>query len=379
MNREGPPVGKAIQYILEKSKTGLINEKSMNTPLLPEKWTQLLGMAIAMLVSAISSSFSKASFEDEQPSVIARPTLLRQVAESVFAGKLQTRIAAFVAVFLITLGTSWAQVDLSLSKNIDKSKPTIGDVVTYTITVKNSGLLPATGVMVKDSLPLGGVSYLGNVLTRGGIGFTQNAGIGMWNVGTVAPGDSAILSITATVLAQGVFFNVAEVFAMDQDDMDSWPNDGALDQDDLASTCFSVPIDYFASDEFDVSVPSGYKGVVWSYNGIAIKDSVLVNGKVRARVNADSSLTIMGPGSYTFISTVGVSCPATGCCAIEIVDGPIFDLALNKNLAPGQASLVMPGDIVKFRLYVKNEGNISATQIALTDSLPAKPPGPLTA
>ncbi len=371
MNREGPPVGKAIRHTLGKSKTGLINDKSMNTPLLPEKLTHFFGTVIAILVSAVSSSVSKASFKNEQPLAIVRPTLLRQIAESVLAGKLQTRVISFVVLFLMTLGTTWAQVDLSLSKSIDKSKPAIGDVVTYTVTVKNSGILPATGVMVKDSLPLGGVSYLGNVLTRGGIGFTQNAGIGMWDVGTVEPGDSAILNITATVLTQGVFFNVAEVFAMDQDDIDSSPNDGALDQDDLASTCFSVPIDYFAGDEFDVDVPSGYRGVVWSYNGIAIKDSVLVDGKVRARVNADSSLSIMGPGSYTFIFTVGVSCPASGCCAIEIVDGPIFDLALNKNLAPGQASLVKPGDIVNFRLYVKNEGNIPATQIALTDSLPA--------
>ncbi|MFB9293950.1 SdrD B-like domain-containing protein [Persicitalea jodogahamensis] len=341
----------------------------MNHPLLPEKLTQLIGMTIATFVSAISSFFSRASLGHKNLSVTARPALLRQVAEKAFDGKLRARTVAFVALFFLSLGTTWAQVDLSLSKNIDKSKPAIGDVVTYTITVKNSGILEATGVMIKDSLPLGGVSYLSSTLVRGGTSYTSATG--MWNVGTVAPGDSAILTISATVLAQGVFFNVAEVFSMNEDDMDSWPNDGALDQDDLASTCFSVPIDYYAGDEFDVSVPSGYKGVVWSYNGIAITDSVMVDGKVRARVNPDSTLTIMGPGSYTFISTVGVSCPATGCCAIEIVDGPIFDLALRKNLAPGQASLVMPGDIVNFRLYIKNEGNTPATQIALTDSLPA--------
>ncbi|WP_373511664.1 SdrD B-like domain-containing protein [Persicitalea sp.] len=341
----------------------------MNISPLPEKLTQLLGTTIAILVSAIRSFFAKASFTKHQLPIIACPTLFRQAAESMFAGKIQARILSYVAVFLLTLGTAWAQVDLSLTKNIDKSKPAIGDVVTYTITVKNSGILPATGVMVKDSLPVGGVSYLGNTLVRGGVSYTP--GTGMWDVGTVAAGDSAILNISATVLAQGVYFNVAEVFAMDGDDMDSWPNDGALDQDDLASTCFSVPIDYFAGDEFTVSVPTGYQGIKWFYNGIEITDTTIVDGFPRAIVNEDSTLTILGPGSYTFISTVGVSCPATGCCAIEIVDGPIFDLALSKNLAPSQASLVMPSDVVIFRLYVKNEGNIPATNIALTDSLPA--------
>ena len=369
MNREGPPIGNSTRYPHKKSISGLTNTKSMNSPLLPEKLWDFVKMMSAVLVSAISSFLTKVA-----PSGIPSPSLKlpssgRRLSETVFSQTLRARTVAFLAVFLFAFGTAWAQVDLSLSKSIDKAKPAIGDVVTYTITVKNSGILEATGVMVKDSLPAGGVSYTGNTLVRGGNSYTQ--GTGMWNVGTIAPGDSAIIDITATVLAQGVFFNVAEVFAMDQDDMDSWPNDGALDQDDLASTCFSVPIDFFAGDEFAVSVPSGYQGIKWFYNGVEIMDTVRVDGFDRAIVNADSTLTILGPGSYTFISTVGVSCPASGCCAIEIVDGPIFDLALRKNLAPGQPATVMPGDVVKFSIWVKNEGDIPATQIALTDSLPA--------
>ena len=170
--------------------------------------------------------------------------------------------------------------------------------------------------MVKDSLPAGGVSYLGNVLVRGGVSYSAASGI--WSVGTVAPGDSAILDISAKVEQQGVYFNVAEVQAMNEEDTDSWPGDGKLDQDDIAVVCFSVPLDWYTGDEFTVSAPSGTEGIQWFYNGTAINGSTIVGGLTVAVVNADSTLTIKGPGSYTFISTVGISCPASGCCAIGL-------------------------------------------------------------
>ncbi|TDB65254.1 DUF7507 domain-containing protein [Arundinibacter roseus] len=489
MNREGPPVEDAIHYTLINNNTGHLNAISMSNPLL------LVKLKIFM------STLGQLLFSQNMPLLREKTSLLKlspfttggqEVAPRRSKFNLFLGINLFLIVGLLFLSsTSFAQVDLSLSKNIDKGQPSIGETVTYTVTVKNSGILEATGVTVKDSLPMGGVSYLSHSLIRGGIGF--NAATKIWNVGTVAPGDSAILEIEALVLAQGVFFNVAEIMTMDQDDSDSWPGDGALDQDDLASTCFSVPIEWYVGDEFTVSVPTGYKGIQWFYNGIAITDSIIVGGLTVAVVNLDSTLTIKGPGSYTFTSTVGVSCPATGCCAIQIVPGPlgsigdfvwfdtdkdgiqdpleegvsgvtvqlldsagnllattvtgplgkylfdslpsgkyrvkflaptgnvftlsnagddtqdsdagldglthlitidtsklpsdtlrnnphidagliptpVFDLALAKTLAPGQVSNVNPGALVNFRLTVTNQGNVAATQIALTDSLPA--------
>ncbi|WP_207505402.1 Ig-like domain-containing protein [Telluribacter humicola] len=225
-----------------------------------------------------------------------------------------------LAVLLLAFTTASAQIDLSLGKSIDVSKPAIGQTITYSITVKNSSSRPATNVIVRDSLPLGGVEYVSNTLVRGGVSYL--AGTGLWNVGTVAANDSAILQIKVRVLAQGVFFNLAEVQSVTEEDQDSWPGDRALDQDDIATTCFSVPIDWYLGDEFLVEVPSGYKGIKWYYNGIEIKGSTVVNGRTVAEVNADLSLTIKGPGSFTFTSLVGYACPATGCCAIEVVPGP---------------------------------------------------------
>lgn len=169
-------------------------------------------MVSAMKVSALRWLSSRTASVNNLPSPSVYSGTFRYLFERTYAGKLQTRMLTFAAVFLFAFTSAWAQVDLSLSKNIDKSKPTIGETIKYTITVKNSGILPATGVVVKDSLPVGGVSYVSNAIVRGTGSYVSATG--MWNVGTVAPGDSAMLDITATVLAQGVFFNIAEVVAM---------------------------------------------------------------------------------------------------------------------------------------------------------------------
>lgn len=79
--------------------------------------------------------------------------------------------------------------------------------------------------------------------------------------------------------------------------------------------------------------------------------------------------------------------PATGRTATIVIDptkGGIdkdnptvdaavttFDLALSKTLAAGQAANVAPGDLVTFTLRVKNEGSMTATNVVLSDSLPA--------
>lgn len=236
------------------------------------------------------------------------------------------RVIVVLALSLVVT-KSWAQIDLSLSKGISNSAPSIGTSVTYTLTVRNNGFESATGVTVKDSLPSGGVSYASHEVIRGGGNY--NSGLGLWTIGSIAAGDSAVITVEASVLAAGVFFSVAEIASMNEADEDSRPGDGTLNQDDIAVACFSVPIEWSLGDEYTLSIPSGYKSVKWLYGGKEIVGSVVVNGKTIAVVNGDSSLTVKGPGSFSFDAKVGGLCPASGCCAFEIVPaaaGSIGDL-----------------------------------------------------
>ncbi|RJP70690.1 MAG: choice-of-anchor A family protein, partial [Ignavibacteriales bacterium] len=84
--------------------------------------------------------------------------------------------------------------DLELTKTADKVDAKNGDFVTYTITVKNNGSSDATGVAVKDVLPVG-VEYQSSSTSLGG--YDNNTGI--WTIGDLASGATATLTITVKV------------------------------------------------------------------------------------------------------------------------------------------------------------------------------------
>jgi len=77
--------------------------------------------------------------------------------------------------------------------------PDEGDVVTFQIEVRNNGTNTATGVNLTDFLPAGLTPTANNGTS--GIGGTYNATTGLWTIGTLAPGTSAILTLEGTVNA----------------------------------------------------------------------------------------------------------------------------------------------------------------------------------
>ncbi len=85
-----------------------------------------------------------------------------------------------------------ASVDLNLSKTLDKTTAKRGDVVTYTLTVRNDGQDNASGVKVEDQLPAG-VTYQSHAPAAE----VYNGGI--WDVGTLPTGESKTLAITVVV------------------------------------------------------------------------------------------------------------------------------------------------------------------------------------
>ncbi len=236
---------------------------------------------------------------------------------SIFKGFATTILLVLISVLGVLAQTS---IDLSLRKTIDKSLPTLNESVKYTLWLKNSGPSVANSIVVQDNFPIDGAVL--NTHT-GGANFTYSpaTGIGTWNVATLAVGDSVKLEINATVTQQGVFFNTAEVFSVGagQEDTDSSPNNSKLYEDDIAAACFSVPLHWYPGEEYTVSVPAPYKygsTIKW-FNGTT---EITPNSTV-AVVNADSSLTIKAPGTFTFTTNVS-NCPAQGCCAVQVIEGP---------------------------------------------------------
>lgn len=130
--------------------------------------------------------------------------------------------------------------DLELTKQVDNPAPNVGDLVEYTVEVRNTGNTSASGITVTDTLPAG-LSFDSFVQQPGGA--THNAGVITWTPpGLSYPGcpsatcgpSSYQLIYKARVDQQGTLENCAEVTAADQGDPDSTPNNGLTTEDDHA-------------------------------------------------------------------------------------------------------------------------------------------------
>ena len=117
-----------------------------------------------------------------------------------------------------------SEADLSVITTVSNPNPAVGDTVTFTISVTNSGPDAATGVVVTDSYPSGinPATVTQTSITAG----TFTTATGVWNVtnGSGAPlanGATAVLTFTAVIDEAAAFSNYVEITAADQYDPDS--------------------------------------------------------------------------------------------------------------------------------------------------------------
>ncbi|MCP1386532.1 Ig-like domain-containing protein [Runella salmonicolor] len=195
-------------------------------------------------------------------------------------------------VYIITGLTVPGNADLKITKTLVGSKTrALNDVVSYQIVVKNQGPDPATNVVVKDSVGVG-LQLTGGTPTKGT--FTTP----LWTIPVLASGDSALLTVTAKVIAEGISFNYAIVKSLDQTDANKANNE---DQ-----TCVTVPYKLCSGNKLEASVPTTYTNVVWF--------------KGATQVGTGNTILLSETGSYTFTAT-NVACPISGCCPLIIEAG----------------------------------------------------------
>src|ERR1019366_9499687 len=100
--------------------------------------------------------------------------------------------------------------DIALAKTVSNATPNQNTNVTFTAT--NNGPSNATGVQVTDLMPAG----LTFSSAAPSVGTTYNPGTGVWNIGALANGANATLSIAATVTGTTAVTNTAAMTAEDQ-------------------------------------------------------------------------------------------------------------------------------------------------------------------
>jgi len=141
--------------------------------------------------------------------------------------------------FTVTQAGGGGNVDLSLSATTNPATVNVYNAINYTFTVANNGTAQATNVRVFVPLPANTVYVGGNEWTASQGSF-NHFGTKVWNVGNLAPGASATLTVGWYLLAAPPFTGWAEVSACDQTDADSTPGNGtpgiANEDDEVAKT-----------------------------------------------------------------------------------------------------------------------------------------------
>ncbi|TMF08357.1 MAG: DUF11 domain-containing protein, partial [Chloroflexi bacterium] len=100
--------------------------------------------------------------------------------------------------------TVTSQADIGIAKSASSGTVTVGSNVTYTITVLNIGPSNASGVQITDLLPAG-LTFVSAVPSQG----TYTSGTGVWNIGAIASGGTATLTLVARVTQTGPISNTA--------------------------------------------------------------------------------------------------------------------------------------------------------------------------
>ena len=107
------------------------------------------------------------------------------------------RCLLIVGIAVTLTGNAWANgdpdVDLELTKTVDKDEAFENEMVTFTILLVNNGP-DAANAKVTDLLPVG-LAYDSYIATQG----TYSSSSGLWDVGALFYMDSASLQLSAIV------------------------------------------------------------------------------------------------------------------------------------------------------------------------------------
>ena len=316
----------------------------------------------------------------------------------------------------VTVGGQVA--DLSLTKDVDNATPNVGNVITYSIKVKNSGPSKATNVQVHDYLPRGLQVILDPVTTSEWTMLDDSTMISK-NIAEILPNSTVTflikVRVTALALARGYAIkNYAEISKSDQYDIDSQPNtgygDGQDDTDDaeikiqyadlsLVKTAsnrkprINEEIDYTltvtndgVSNATNVEIkdilPKGLQfvsGSGWTKSGDTLRNLIpLINSGTSRSVSF--KVKVLVPGALTNKAEISKadqydpdSPHGNGTGKGEddesgvLINGEQADLSLVKMVSNKRPNV---GDTLTYSISVRNAGPDVATNVQVKDKLP---------
>lgn len=190
-------------------------------------------------------------------------------------------------------------VSFSLVKRVDKSRASIGEIISYTLVLTNTSSATASAITVRDSSTTG-LSYVASsAVVPTGSSFAPGSPMSTWTVTTLAPAQSMTLIYQARADSAGILYNKVTV------------------PGDTATVCTTVPFRVCQGDsyEFQLQVPTGRSSYQWYRNGTLIPGATT------------NVLSVTASGSYSLsTNATGGQCPDFSCCPFIIEEDslPVF-------------------------------------------------------
>ena len=313
-------------------------------------------------------------------------------------------------------------VELAVEKTDFQNSVSLGEVVIYQISYANNGNIAANNVVVTDVIPAGVVfDALGS-----DPGWTETApgsGVFEFALGTLNPGQNGILTLSIAVEDAGAGIEQLSNSATISDDGSNGVDARPDNNNDVDTNSLSAAVDlYVTKDDFQSTFVGG-ESIVYTMtygnrgdqdaSGVVLTES-LPSGATFDAVNSSPGWSETAPGSRVFTFDIGLL-PADSLDNILtfaiIVDDPLdaglanlfnsvaiaddgtsgvdanvfdnmdadndqlfvppggsfIDLAINKTDA---VSTVNEGDTLVYAISYVNNGNLDATGVVLTETLP---------
>ena len=218
---------------------------------------------------------------------------------------------------------------LSITKTTDKTRPNVGETVTYTINVLTGVETdPATGVVVTDTLPAG----LTFVSATGGGVWDANTRTVTWNVGNLASGDQFTATVTATVTGEAAAKTLVNTATVDSAQLD--------DQVSAQASIYVPSADLVLTKTVDKTQPTVKDTVIFTLivnnNGPDTAVDVTVNDKLPA-----------GLSYVSHVANYGTYDPATGLWTIS-------------SLPNGASGILAITAVVEESGRIVNQANVTA-------------------
>ncbi|MFL5737671.1 MAG: hypothetical protein ACJ76P_10065 [Actinomycetota bacterium] len=289
--------------------------------------------------------------------------------------------------------------DLSVTKSDGADPVVAGNNLTYTISVTNNGPSDTTGVVVTDAVPAG-TSFV-----SADSGGSQAAGTVTWNVGALADGASATMHVTVAVGAgrQTDLSNTASASSSVTDPVGSNDSDTETTSVDphadvsVTQTDAPDPVSVGGDVTYSLTVgnagPSNAQAVVVTdtipsgtsfvsatpSQGSCLQTAGVVTcslGAVAATGSATIDVVVTTASAGTITNDASVSTTTTDTDASNdsssedttVAALPSADISVVKT---DSADPVNAGDSYSYDLVVTNGGPDSATNVSVSDSVPA--------